>query len=212
MKQFFRYMWNKYNPFDLDIYYNKIQDGVKLVINQLDSIDSKIDREIKELQAEVALYKTMIHTIGDSIPDMMWLKSVDGKYLYANKSIKSKLLFDMNPIGKDDIEIATTAKKHFGDKNHTFGEKCSNSDLVILETLQPQRFLESGRLKGVMTYLEVYKAPLFIEGQLIGICGTSRDMTEYVEAYRGSGCDKCPKMKDIFSRYEYQNDPNDLKD
>ena len=54
--------------------------------------------------------------------------------MYANVAIKKGLLFDMNPVGKTDVELATKAKEYFGDENHTFGEKCRNSDIVGIVT------------------------------------------------------------------------------
>jgi hypothetical protein len=137
-------------------------------------------------------------------------QDLDGKYLYANTAIRDNLLFDRNPIGKGDVELALAAKKRFGEENHTFGEKCANSDLVVIDLTQKGlfkkeygRFLESGKVKGKMLYLEVFKAPLFINGVLTGTVGTGRDMTEYVEAFRANNCDGCRKMKDIFKKYEY---------
>lgn len=162
-------------------------------------------QEMSSLQKEVDNTHRMLETIGDTIPDMLWLKDTTGKYVYANKAIKEKLLFQENPIGKTDIYCAEKAHRRFGDDKHTFGEVCGNSDKVILETEKPQRFLEGGNIRGKMTYIEVYKAPLYdSEGKLVGLCGTGRDMTEYVEAYRHHECCKCPLMKDIFAKYEFK--------
>jgi hypothetical protein len=136
---------------------------------------------------------------------MVWLKDINGKYLVANTSIRTNLLFDFDPFGKDDIELSRNAKIKFGDENHTFGEVCGNSDLVILETLKPQRFLESGKVKGKMMYLEVFKFPFYKGDKLIGVGGIGRDLTDYVEAYRDSNCSKCTDgLGDIFSKWEFK--------
>ena len=162
-------------------------------------------QEMNAMQKEVEDAHMMLNTIGDTIPDMLWFKDIDGKYVYANKAIRENLLFQENPIGKTDIYCAEKAHRRFGDGNHTFGEVCGNSDKVILETEKPQRFLESGNIRGKMTYIEVYKAPLYdSDGKLVGVCGTGRDMTEYVTAYRHHECGKCPLMKDIFAKYEFK--------
>lgn len=198
--------WKKYNPFDIDKCINTISEQLLDVQTSLGDVQTKLDSEIKTLEYDLKTYVALLHSIGEAIPDMMWLKGVDNKYMYANNMIKRQLLFDHDPIGKDDIELANAAKKKFGDKNHTFGEKCKNSDLVVKENLKPQRFLESGRVKGKMVYLEVFKAPVFVDGKLIGICGTGRDMTEYVEAYRKNNCKDCAATLDIFKKYEYGED------
>lgn len=197
-------VWNKYNPFDIDKCIRTISGQLSDVQCSLSDVQNKLDSEIKTIEDDLKIHRALLHSIGEAIPDMMWLKGTDNKYMYANNKIRTGLLFDLNPIGKDDIELATAAKRRFGNDNHTFGEKCQNSDLVVKENLKPQRFLESGKIKGKMTYLEVYKAPVFVDGELIGICGTGRDMTEYVEAYRSSICKEgCDGMLDIFKKYEF---------
>lgn len=162
-------------------------------------------QETMAMQKEVADTHKMLETIGDTIPDMLWLKDKDGRYVYANKAIREKLLFQEDPIGKTDVYCATKAKEKYGATNHTFGEVCGNSDKVVMENEEAQRLLESGNVLGKMYYLEVNKAPLYdSEGKLVGVCGTGRDMTEYVEAYRAHECGKCPLMRDIFTRYEFK--------
>ena len=79
-------------------------------------------QEVMAAQKEVADTYKMLETIGDTIPDMLWLKDTDGRYVYANKAIREKLLFQEDPIGKTDVYCATKAKEKYGDNKHTFGE------------------------------------------------------------------------------------------
>ena len=188
---------------DIDIYFGKLDRSMQIILDRCTKIEKQLEHEIRMLTEEVATYKGMLHAVAETLPDMMWCKDINGKYIYANMAIKTGLLFDMNPEGKCDIELATVAKSYFGSDNHTFGEKCKNSDLIVIETKQPQRFLESGKIKGKMVYLEVFKAPFFVNGELRGVVGTGRDMTEYVEAYREQNCGGCGRMADIFKKYEY---------
>jgi PAS domain-containing protein len=184
-------------------------DKLILNITDLHNIATEIKAELKqERQAweqKIKYQEAMFNTTIETIPDMVWLKGVDGKYIYANQAIRDGLLFDNSPIGKDDAYLSQNAKRRFGEENHTFGEVCGNSDKVVIETLQSGRFLEDGKVKGKMMYLEVHKSPVFIDGVLIGVCGTGRDMTEYVEAYRFHGCNGCDKAENIFQRYQYKN-------
>lgn len=193
-------------PCTIDKYFDKLDRGMSTLVTQLDRIEDKLELEISLLKNEIATYKGMLESIGETIPDMMWYKDAQGRYLYANQAIKDGLLFSDNPIGKTDIELSSVAKLRFGSDNHTFGEKCVNSDLVVMESGAKQRFLESGKVKGKMLYLEVYKAPKFVDGIIVGVVGTGRDMTEYVEAFRANNCNGCHKMEDIFKRYEYGED------
>lgn len=195
--------WQEWNSCKIDNYFGKLDQSMQSVIDKCERIERQLDAEVKLLTEEVALYKGMLHSVAETLPDMMWCKDVDGKYVYANVAIKKGLLFDMNPVGKTDVEMAMKAKEYFGEENHTFGEKCRNSDKVVLDTGRAERFLESGKVEGKMLYLEVFKAPWVVNGELRGVVGTGRVMTEYVEAYREQNCGSCGRMADIFKKYEY---------
>ena len=148
----------------------------------------------------------MIESVGMAVPDMIWLKGLDGRYMYANTAIRDGLLCHYNPIGLNDVELANIAKRKFGKENHTFGEKCANSDGITIERKAPSRFLENGKVRGKMLYLEVFKTPLYAGDQMVGVCGVGRDITEYVEAYRSGKCRGCDGEIDIFKKYEFQPD------
>ena len=198
-------IYKKYNPFDIGEHMDAFASGIEDIKKSIKHIDEKLDDEIDNIEFELAFNKGLLNTLAESIPDMMWLKSSDGVYLYANHKIREGLLF-CNPIGKNDVECSINAKEKFGDKNHTFGEICGNSDKVIIETMKPHRFMESGMIKGKMTYLEVHKAPFMINGVFVGVCGIARDMTPYVEAYNKNGCNRCIQpTDDIFKMFEFKN-------
>jgi PAS domain-containing protein len=196
--------------------------GVRCKTSDTPSLDRLIEN-MKELQGLATCIYNEVHTerkiwedkvkrqdiifraMIENMPDMVWMKDLEGRYLYANSAIKDGLLFDRNPIGKTDMTLSINAKKRFGSDNHTFGEICGNSDLEVIRTKKSGRFLEDGMVKGKMLYLEVFKTPIIINGELIGVAGSGRDMTEYIEAYRVHNCKGCHKMNDIFTRYEYKN-------
>jgi PAS domain-containing protein len=194
--------WNKL-MLSLVPEYQILSDKLESSGRALNRIEKMLDNEKEAIEQEITLYKSMLGTIGNTIPDMLWAKDLDGKYLYANKAIQEGLLFDSDPIGKDDMQMSREAKKRFGPENHTFGEVCGNSDIVVLQKQENQRFLEHGLVKGTMLYLEVFKAPLYVDGILVGVCGTGRDLTEYVTAYRVHDCSGCGKMSDIFTKFEF---------
>ena len=190
------------NTNKLDIYFDRMDSKLESISIQCEDIKDRLTAEINELTAEVDKYRSMVDAIANAIPDMLWFKDIDGKYIYANQAIKDGLLLDDIVIGKTDVELATQAKKEYGNHNHTFGEKCKNSDLVVLASLKSQRFMESGKVKGDMLYLEVYKAPFFVNGELKGVVGTGRDMTVYKQLVETRGCNNC----DILKLYEFEPD------
>lgn len=118
------------------------------------------------------------------LPDMLWVKDLNGVYLYANQAICDGLLMakdTQEPIGKGDVFFALRERAAHSDKPnwHTFGELCFNSDQVVIDSKTPMKFEEYGNVKGKLLYLEVSKAPFFdIDGVVIGTVGTGRDITE----------------------------------
>lgn len=147
-------------------------------------------------ETETALQKSKIkyekatrlyRLLSDNIPDLVWAKDLEGKYIFANKAICEKLLIAENikeAPGKTDMFFAERQKRlHPGNKDwHTFGELCVNSDQIVIKNKKVQRFEEFGNVQGEFLYLDVYKAPIIDkEGNLIGTVGHGRIVTEEKE-------------------------------
>jgi PAS domain-containing protein len=203
IKEYFFKLTDKVFP-EIKFLIEKIEDNQRVLVK----MENLLEEEKQKIEYELCFYKGFAQILIEESPDMVWLKDLEGKYMVANTAIKTGLLFDYHPYGKNDIELSTKAKEKFGSRNHTFGEVCGNSDLVVMDGLKSQRFLESGLIKGKMVYLEVFKFPFYVDGSLVGIGGIGRDMTEYVTAYRQVDCLDCcgnaSSLKDIFSRYEFK--------
>ena len=126
----------------------------------------------------------LLKLLTQHLPDMLWVKDLDGTYLYANKAICDGLLMakDTNePIGKGDVFFALREREAHRDKPdwHTFGELCFNSDQTVIDNDKAMKFEEYGNVKGKLLYLEVYKAPFYDKnGKTIGTVGGGRDITE----------------------------------
>ncbi len=129
-----------------------------------------------------------LQLITQHLPDMLWAKDREGKYLFANRAICKNLLMahdTKEPIGKTDLFFALRERSTQPQNPnwHTFGELCFNSDAVVLERMEPMKFEEYGNIKGELTYLEVHKAPFYDEnGLLIGVIGSGRDITAHKKA------------------------------
>ena len=140
-------------------------------------------------QAELALQQSearyhemycMMELMTNTVPDMIWAKDLEDRYLFANKAICRELLMckeEESPIGKTDLFFARRERSE--GHNHSFGEICIDSDKIVKESKKPGRFLEDGVVRGNYLALDVQKAPLFGEnGELIGTVGTGRDVTK----------------------------------
>ena len=124
----------------------------------------------------------------DTLPDMIWAKDTDKRFLFANKSLCARLLSAVDteePIGKNDMFFAQRQHVQHPDNPswHTFGEVCQDSDEIVMRTGQAGKFVESGNVKGEYLILDVVKAPIFdAEAKLIGVVGCGRDVTAQRQA------------------------------
>ncbi len=126
----------------------------------------------------------LLSLLTEHLPDMLWVKDLDGKYIYANKAICDGLLMAKDiyePIGKGDVFFALREREAHKENPewHTFGELCFNSDQDVIDNDRAMKFEEYGNVKGKLMYLEVYKAPFYDkDGNTIGTVGAGRDITE----------------------------------
>ena len=61
-------------------------------------------------------------------------------------------------------------KEKYGNREHTFGEVCGDSDKDVLgNEYESKRYVESGKVKGKMLHLEVNKSVVKVDGEIIGV-------------------------------------------
>lgn len=145
-----------------------------------ESVITDYRKYAEEQRQKAEFYSYSLTHIGDLLPDMIWMKWKDGKYVYANKAIRDGLLFDDNPVNKDDTEIGTNAAKFFGKNRHNFGEYCSGSDVITIEHGHRKRFIEYGMSGGKPLVLEVYKNVVKTGNTIIATVGCGRDITHNI--------------------------------
>lgn len=225
MLSWLKAIWTKYNPFDITRIVREMMEPLGEVREALRDIRHTNNVTIALLENELAEKEFILQQFVDAIPDMVWFKTYDedgngGEYVYANQSIRDELLLCPNPIGKTDIELAKKAKEYYGEDQHTFGQKCANSDPITIYNWKKgqtaSRFLESGKVKGKMMYLEVHKAVVTSpDGRVIGVCGSGRVLTEYVEAVQEldalmtsdiACCLSVKKLVDTFKTYQFEEE------
>ena len=147
-----------------------------------------IESALSESETKYQSLYRMLRLMSDTMPDMMWGKDLEKRYLFANKAICTGLLSAVDteePLGKTDLFFAQRERKnHPEDRSwHTFGELCQDSDAITIEAKEPRQFDEYGNVKGQFLFLDVRKAPLFDEsGRLIGVVGSARDVTSHKRA------------------------------
>lgn len=161
------------------------EDG-RLVVH---GVAADITQQKLEIEARKALERksrqldTMLRLICDNVPDMIWAKDLEKKYIFANKAVCETLLSAKDtdePIGKTDLFFAQRERaKHPENPNwHSFGEICRDTDQITIDAGSAQQFDEYGNVQGKFLFLDVRKAPLFDEvGAMIGTVGSARDVT-----------------------------------
>lgn len=101
----------------------------------------------------------------DNLPFAIWIKDINGKYLYANT-------FYCNHLKRNKEDVINNTDFDIFDK--TTAETFKNYDKITLESNSPYIFTDSINDK----FLQCYKKPLYENGELIGILGTFIDVTE----------------------------------
>ncbi len=135
--------------------------------------------ERKRAEKAIAEERNLLRTLIDALPDFIYVKDTNHKAVLSNlaRAHSIGLKSPEETIGKDDFDLipAEMATKFHGDEDRLF------------QTLQPLIDIEDRTLdeNGKMIWVESTKVPLFnLNGELIGLVGVTRDITERKERER----------------------------
>jgi len=117
--------------------------------------------------------KHLLYTLIDNLPDLIYIKDRDSKFIIANQKIM-------------DIHGLKTRDQLIGKSDHDFypralADKYRSNEQAIIRTGKPLINQEERSLdeKGNEIYLSTTKIPLYDEdGTIIGIVGIGRDITD----------------------------------
>ena len=180
--------------------YDSMLKELQNIVEEIKSFKDQLHKDKELLEEELVKRDVIINSMIENLPDMLWFKDTDGKYLYANKAIRENLLLSTSPVEQTDVELSKQAKVVWGDKEHTFGETCGNSDKDVLKhNYVGKEYVESGKVRGKILHLAVNKSIVKASDKIIGVVGSGRDITEYREELINSG------KEDIFKVNEFEN-------
>lgn len=152
-------------------------------IQQADAQKELALEAMKRSEEKYRNISKMLRLMCDNVPDLIWAKDMEKRFLFTNRAICSVLLNAEDtdePVGKSDMFFALRERARHPERTdwHTFGEVCIDSDADVMNSMKPQRFDEYGNVQGKHIFLDVYKAPFIDEqGNMIGTVGCGRDMT-----------------------------------
>ena len=133
-----------------------------------------ISRDITELQATrtLANERVTMQALIDFLPDNLWVKDVNGRFVICNKVTASRMGYQSSAdlIGKTDLELLSPdiAEKFFADEQ------------TIVRTGQPMIDMEESvfGVSGEKTWILTTKVPLRNDqNDIFGVAGVSRDTT-----------------------------------
>ncbi len=121
---------------------------------------------------EVKQREKQLHTVIETIPDLVWLKNKEGEYLACNT--KFERLFgakESEIIGKTDYDFVT---KELADFFRKHDKKTMDAGCTSLNE-EEVTYADDGHRE----LLETSKTPMFDQqGQLVGVLGVGRDITD----------------------------------
>lgn len=128
----------------------------------------------KKIAQENAISKEVLRKVLDNIPIRVYWKDKDSKFLGCNKAYldANNLTSESDIIGKDDFDMHDfeSAKKFRADEV----EMMEKAEAMI-------NFREFTNDKGKVIWFRSNKLPYFDNGKVIGVIGTSEDITEKLE-------------------------------
>ncbi len=124
-------------------------------------------RRIEEMLRQREHYQ---RALIDNFPFLVWLKDAEGRFLAVNKPFADACGLASPEVftGKTDLDIWP----------HDLAESYRADDRAVLELGRSRNVEEMLETEGRRTWIETYKSPVAIDGQVIGTVGFSRDITE----------------------------------
>lgn len=167
----------------------------------------RIESVLNENQKEDQKHNQILRLMADNIPDLIWAKDMQDRYMFVNQSMCDKLIKCRQPeeaIGKTDSFFMERERESGFD--HTFGENSANSDDVVKKKRAPDRFIEEGLVRNRHLVLDINKAPFWgPDGKLIGTVGCGRDVTK--DRKKDIKVEQAPKSNERHYSDLYNNAP-----
>lgn len=156
----------------------QLHQAVEQHNSELKTLVTDLESEIRRRSKTEAAAKELhdrLDTLIEALPDVIYFKDTQGRNLVVNKAYEKMAGLAKEAIlGKRDDELLPP----------DIAENCRASDDHVWQHKKAIRFEDVQQTPdGRLVYWDSFKAPLLDEkGQLTGLVGVGRDVTEYKEA------------------------------
>ncbi|MGG5461369.1 sensor domain-containing diguanylate cyclase/phosphohydrolase [Clostridium sp. B9] len=140
--------------------------------------------ERKRYEEEIIHQKDLLNTIFDNMPDGIYHKDIDGRYLACNDTLTREIYGKSKEeiVNKNINELSLTlGKDNIILSNNDLVEKINNLDKLVIKTKIKKRMEFELKNKVGVKYIESIKVPVIDKsGNATGIVGIIRDITDNV--------------------------------
>jgi PAS domain S-box-containing protein len=130
--------------------------------------------EQKKAEKRLLEHEKYLRAVLDNFPFMVWLKDKESRILAANNAYAKVAGVETTEelVGKTDLDYW---EKELADHYRA-------DDRAVLESGEPKTVEEEITEPGRRYWIETYKSPVELDGEIIGTVGFARDITERKEA------------------------------
>jgi len=134
-------------------------------------LSRKQDPQTKELRMQTA----MLTTLFDTIPDIIFIKDLDLRFINLNKAFSEHFGFKKKDlVGKTDVEVLnvpTEIAERFNERDRRIIDE---GKAIIEEEVVPNA-------EGTNMFFETRKVPFVLDGETVGVMGIARDISKRKE-------------------------------
>ena len=173
------------------------------VSDSIDSSESKkriehlttLTKRLDGIESASNMQFDMLRVAMDDLDVAIWGKNTHGIFMFLNKSCADNILH--TTIAK----ALNLTDKDF--EHDALAPVCIHSDEIVMDTMEPHRFLEHAEYATGQVWIDSTKSPWIRDGVLIGTVGSAKVITDLVpehikEKYAAAGC-KCIPINVLLS-------------
>lgn len=133
---------------------------------EMHRLNSEIEVHLKAVERREGFLRTLL----DNFPFMVWLKDEEGRYLAVNQAFLDGFGWPSaeTVVGKTDLDIAVS---------NLAGEYRAGG-LAVFSSSTSKPVEELIEMGGRWRWCETSKAPVLVDGKVIGMVGYARDITD----------------------------------